>query len=287
MSKPEELKNIKDKKIKILQRLGAIFLPYNHPNPELIKNRNDYLKELISYADSIVYQSMFSKTVLFKSIFDGNEPDGDIIYNTVDSSLFTPEGEIINKPKNKKIILSIAYWGTPHTSAISIKYLIETAKLFQDREDVEFWVLGRAFPKDEKLIKNAKLNNIAKLDLSQPISHDLMPKYLRTADMLLSFKAHEACSNLIIEAMHIGTPMVGLNSGSLSELTGDAALLAECSKSIDTFPKVDINDLAHKIIQTLNNQKYYRDKMLSRAKNFSESETNEKYLKKLEELCHL
>jgi glycosyltransferase involved in cell wall biosynthesis len=287
MSKIEELEALKNKKIKILQRIGAIFLPYNYPSPELVKSRNDYFKKIISFADSIVYQSIFSKTVLLRSIYNGNEPDGDIIYNSVDASVFTPDGKTLHKPKNKKVILSIAYWGTQYTSAKSIQALINVAKLFKSKKNIEFWILGKAFPNDEKLVRNANLPNITKLDLSTPVPRDLMPEYLRTADLLLSFKAHEACPNLVIEAMHTGTPLVGLNSGSLPELVEDAALLANCSQSINSFPTVDMHDLCKKILETLHNQEFYRKKMLARAKIFSEKETHEKYLNKLEELYHL
>ena len=39
LSTIKQLKLLKEKNIKILQRLGAIYLPYNHPNPILIKNK--------------------------------------------------------------------------------------------------------------------------------------------------------------------------------------------------------------------------------------------------------
>ena len=44
LSTIKQLKLLKEKNIKILQRLGAIYLPYNHPNPILIKNKNTELK---------------------------------------------------------------------------------------------------------------------------------------------------------------------------------------------------------------------------------------------------
>ena len=287
LSKPSELEELKRKEIKILQRLGAIYLLYNHPNPRLIQAKNDELKKIISYADEIIYQSEFSKRALFGSIYQGLEPDGDIIYNCADAHLFTPSGPTLERSKEKLIILAAAYWGTPDTATQSIDLLLNVLKYFESYKQIEFWVLGRAFPVHEKKIRDAKLSNVAKLDLLHPVTHDSMPSLLRSVDMVLHLKAHEGCSNMVIETMNTGTPIVGLHSGSLPELVSDAALLANCTGDITAFPVVDVNDLLVKIYSTLNQLPHFKTQVLKRAEVFSVEVTYEKYLLKLQQLSNL
>lgn len=284
LSTPKELSTLKSHHIKILQRLGAIYLVYNHPNPLLIQNKNNELKEIMSYADHYVYQSQFSKHSLFGSLYNNQEPDGDIIYNCADSRLFTSIGPRLDRPKDKKVILAAAYWGTPHTATHSISILTQVIEHFLPYKDIEFWVLGRAFPPDEQRLKEANYPNVTKLDLLNPIDYALMPSMLRTVDMVLHLKAHEGCSNMVIETMHTGTPLVGLSSGSLPELVGDAALLANCTTNIDSFPQVDLEDLISKIQFTLDNTSSLKEKMLTRAQQFTSDTTYQKYLSDFQNL---
>ncbi|MBQ5695112.1 MAG: glycosyltransferase family 4 protein [Clostridium sp.] len=286
LSTYKELELLKNKKIKIMQRLGAIYLPYNHPNPLLIKNKNDELKNLISFADSIVYQSHFSKEVLFRSIYNGSEPNGDIIYNSANSNLFTPTGEKLPNKSNKKIILAAAYWGTPDTATKSLNLLSSVISHYSNKSDIEFWVLGRAFAANQRSLSKLNFRNVSKLDLLNPIPRENMPTILRSVDMVLHLKAHEGCSNMVIETMHTGTPLVGINSGSLPELVKESALLADCDNSLDNFPNVNLKDLIYKIDKTLSNLDFYSNKVLNQSKNFSYSLTYELYLKKLFELVN-
>ncbi len=281
LSSEEDLYTIKSKNIKILQRLGAIYLKYNHPNPLLIERKNNELKNLISYSDEIVYQSNFSKNVLFNSIYNGAEPDGSIIYNCADTKIFNSSIPKLKSNMDKKIILSVAYWGTPHTATSSINILFDVINHYESRDDVEFWVLGRAFTQHEEKLRNMNFKNLVRLDLLNPISHNLMPSLLRSADMILHLKAHEGCSNMIIESMYSGVPVVGINSGSLPELVQNSALLCNCSNNIDNFPDIGFGDLIAKIDTTLNNLTHYSKAMLTRSTDFTEEKTYGIYLKKL------
>lgn len=283
-NQPEELKYLRRHNIKILHRLGSIFLDYNYDDKKIISDGNEHFKQLISCADYLVYQSKFCKTVLFRSLYDEKEPDGDIIYNSTNTSIFSPNVKPIFRPSNKKIILCSAYWGALNTSLECIKLVIQTAKKLQSHPEIEFWVLGLAPKEAEDYIKQAHLPNITKLNLLKPIDYKLMPRLLKTADLILHLKAHEGCSNAVIETMNIGTPLVGLNSGSLPELLGDAALLADCTSDISKFPEVNIDDLVEKVLTTLNMASTYRNKILNQSKLFSEEQQCSKYLTILENL---
>ncbi|GKX30824.1 hypothetical protein SH1V18_33040 [Vallitalea longa] len=283
---PEELKYLKDKNIRILQRVGAIFLDYNYDRKSIIKEGNNKLRRLISYADHLVYQSKFSKNVLFGSLYNGKEPDGDIIYNCTNSKMFHPNVRTLRKRNGKKTILTSAYWGSPKTALDSIKLLIETARRLLCHPEIEFWVMGLAYPEVDAYIRKANLCNITKLNILQPLPRKIMPNYIKTADMVLHLKAHEGCSNAVIETMNVGTPLVGLQSGSLPELLGNAALLAECTSDIRQFPKVSIDDLVNKILLTLDSADEYGSRMQKRATLYTEENQFNQYITILENLYH-
>ncbi|PKM94210.1 MAG: hypothetical protein CVU84_12165 [Firmicutes bacterium HGW-Firmicutes-1] len=273
----EKIMEYEKRNTKIIYRMDGIYFDYLLEDNKKVELFNKQVRDSISHADRVIYQSNFSKD-LVKLLFDGKEIPGDIIYNGADTKVFKPEGDVLLRPIDKKIILSIAYWGTPLMANYSIHAILKIAKEFLDNEAIEFWILGLAYPETEKLIQDANLPNITKYDLKTPIKREDMPKYIRTADMILHTRSNDACSNLIVEAMNVGIPIVGLNSGSTPELLGDAGLLCECKPSYDEFPEINIKDMAHKIRQTFEHYDVIKNKIKERAILFTQDIMCEKYI---------
>ena len=163
----------------------------------------------------------------------------------------------------------------------SINTIINVAKLLPE---YEFWILGLAYPKNEQMIKEAKLGNITKVNLSKAVPRENMPQYLRSADLVLHSRPHDACSNLILEAMSVNVPIVGLESGSTAELLGDAGLRGECIGDFKKLPIVNCEDLAEKIRKTFENYDYYKSEIAERSKLFSNKIMCENYIKECENL---
>ncbi len=223
---------------------------------------------------------------MVKKLIPGTELPGIIIYNGADTTLFTPKGPKLGRPQNKKVILSIAYWGTPLFAMNSLTMVRDIAREFVDNSNIEFWVLGKTETKiDDSFLR--ELPNITRVDLTRPIRREDMHLYLRTADLVLHTRSNDACSNLIIEAMNVGTPVVGLNSGSTPELLADAGLMGECKPSLDSFPILNVPDICDKIEQTFDSYKSYRKKVKKRSKLFTQKIMCKKYLKHLELLLNL
>jgi glycosyltransferase involved in cell wall biosynthesis len=284
LSDLNELKELKKKGVTIIHRQGGICLDYFYDNIRYVKLVNDRIKECMRYADRFVYQSAFSKR-LTQLLYDDTEIPGDIIYNAADPKVFSPVGDILDKPKDKKIILAAAYWGTQRMAEFSIRTIISTARRLIHVKDIEFWILGVANPQVESLLKDAGMPNITKVALQKPIAYEGMPKYLRTVDLILHVRPNDACSNMIIEAMHIGKPIVGFDIGSTPELIGNAGLLSKCEQSYSEFPKVDIEDMANNIIETFNNYEEYKKRIKQRAQLFTVETMGERYLQLAKEVC--
>lgn len=289
----EGLRHIKERNIKILQRLGAIYIPYQI-GEKLAGQRNQRLREIVSYADRVVYQSRFSKEVLFRSIYEGHEPNGEIIYNSTNPDLFRGKRNhyfknmFYRSANQKKVILTIAYWGYPKAAEQSFNWLSEIIEGFEDRDDVEFWILGKGYPNNEELVRNKAFKNVVHLKLDEPVPYELIPRYLEEADVFLHLKFHEGCSNMVIESLHMGTPVVGIESGSLTELVGNGGRLVKCERNdILDFPKVkNMSDLITSINDVLENGTRYKREALKRSKKFSWENTYNRYLKLLEELYY-
>lgn len=276
----------KNRGTKIIYRMDGIFFKYIWDEKNKVELFNKQVMDSILHADKVVYQSHFSR-LLANQLFGDKEVLGDIIYNGADNKLFKPEGEILSRPRDKKIVLSIAYWGTPLMAENSIKTIIEIAKGLINNKEIEFWILGLAYPQTQKLIQEANLPNISRYDLRTPITRALMPRYIRTADLILHTRSNDACSNLIIEAMNVGIPIVGLHSGSTPELLGDAGLMGACKPSFDDFPVVNIEDMISKILQTFEHYDDFKSKIKERSKLFTQEIMCKKYFKQIEQLINL
>lgn len=281
-SSKEQLHQLKKKGAKIIYRMDGIFFKYLEKEVTLA---NNHIIDGIKCADKVIYQSYFAKHAT-SLLFDGKDVPGDIIYNGANPELFKPNGEILPKPKNKRIVLSIAYWGTPLMAEHSINSIIATARELLSDKNIEFWILGEAYPQTEELIKKANLKNITRYDLKTPIKHDEMPKFIRTSDIILHTRPNDACSNLIIEAMNIGIPVVGLNSGSTPELLGDAGLMASCKPSYEEFPTIDTKDMANKIQMTFKQYDLFKNKIRKRSELFTHKLMCQKYLELIEILTN-
>ncbi|QUH30220.1 glycosyltransferase family 4 protein [Vallitalea guaymasensis] len=281
---PDELKRMKQRNTKILYRMDGIYYNFLTDNRTTVR-LNRLIADSMKLADRIIYQSDFSK-VMASQLFNGQELPGIVIYNGADSNVFKEEGKTLPKPDDKKIILSIAYWGPELMAEYSIRNIINIAKEFSDRKDIEFWVLGEAYPHVEDILKKANLSNITRYNLRTPITRERMPEYIRTSDIILHTRPNDACSNLIIEAMNVGKPIVGLNLGSTPELLGDAGLRGECEPSFEHFPVINIKSMASQILKTFDNYEYYKEKIKERSKRFTLEQMCEKYFIEINKLVN-
>jgi glycosyltransferase involved in cell wall biosynthesis len=279
---PEELKRMKQRGTKILYRMDGIYYNFLTDNRTTIR-LNGLIADSMRLADQIIYQSDFSK-IMASQLFDGQELPGVVIYNGADSNVYKEDGKILSRSQDKKVILSIAYWGTELMAEYSIRNIIDIAGELSDRADIEFWILGEAYPYVENIIKKAALDNITRYNLRMPIPRERMPEYIRTSDIILHTRPNDACSNLIIEAMNVGKPIVGLDLGSTPELLGDAGLRGECEPSFEHFPIINIRSMANQIVKTLDNYDYYKKKIKERSKRFTLDKMCEKYFIEINKL---
>lgn len=191
--------------------------------------------------------------------------------NPIDTSVFKPFAKeearsLLGLPKKKKLILFGAMSATsnPRKGFIELKSAL---KKLQTR-DIEFLVFGSDQPKDPQEF-DFKTHYLGQLNTD--IS---LVKLYSAADVVIVPSLQENLSNVILESLSCGTPVVGFKIGGNSDMIEHKinGYLAE---------PYETDDLAHGIEWVLNNEnskeisKMARDKVL---KNFDSKLVAKKYI---------
>ncbi|MDP5276418.1 glycosyltransferase family 4 protein [Chengkuizengella axinellae] len=255
--------------------------------PEIIKlKRNLEGFETVNPIKFIV-PSEHQKRVL--SILVAHNSPTEVIYNGVDTSFFKqlPREQIDISaepylPNNKKVV---AYIGRLDQRK-NWKQLMKIAKLmYEERNDVEFWVIGGDQSKDrtkfENKWKNNELNKIIKwfpIIPYQQMPH-LYAKIKQSGGCTIATTKGESFGNTFIEAMACGVPVVAPNVSSIPEI-----VIHEETGYL--FREGDIEEAAKSIYKVLDNPVLYES--LSNAaiqrvvEIFSISQCADKYVRMLQ-----
>jgi glycosyltransferase involved in cell wall biosynthesis len=111
------------------------------------------------------------------------------------------------------------------------------------------------------------------------VSHDDLPVFYNLAEVFIYPGIYEEFPNPCVEAMACGCPVVTSNTGSIPEVTGDAAFLADV---------YDADRMAEAIDQVTQNSNFRRtsiEKGLQRAKKFSYAKVAREVLDLLEQVA--
>ena len=159
-------------------------------------------------ADQIIYQSNYVKNIWKKFTFI-NKPSN-IIYNAVDLKEFRP----LSKRKNSNISILLV------EGTVQGELAINALKAIKDNK-IE--VYGIIHKKIKKIFFNKR--KYSHIRFFGQIPRKNIPKIFLGKKIYLSTEINPACPNSVIEALASGIPVVGFNSGSLSELVGKAGII--------------------------------------------------------------
>lgn len=215
------LETAKHKGLKIIvNQNGVAFPAWDGANYE---TSNRSLKQLISFADFIIYQSQFCKDSAERYISPPDVPS-EIIYNPVDTRLFStdacpakPETLTLllggNQYEKYRLELALQTLKALHSDVPNAK-LIVTGNLWLPRDDAEAWTKQALH--DMKLTEHVTFTGTyAQTDA---------PALYSQAHLLLHTKYADPSPGLVLEAMALGMPVVHLDNGGVPELVGDAGM---------------------------------------------------------------
>ncbi len=215
------LETAKHKGLKIIvNQNGVAFPAWDGTNYEF-SNRS--LRQLISFADFIIYQSQFCKDSAKRYISPPDVPS-EIIYNPVDTRLFSPEAGSAkpqaltlllggNQYEKYRLELALQTLKALHRDAPNAR-LIVTGNLWLPRDEAEAWT--------KQALRDMNLTD--HVTFTGTYSQTDAPAIYSQAHLLLHTKYADPSPGLVLEAMALGMPVVHLDNGGVPELVGDAGI---------------------------------------------------------------
>ena len=91
---------------------------------------------------------------------------------------------------------------------------------------------------------------------------------LAGAHAYVTFSLRDPCPNSVIEAMSCGTPVLGIKSGGIPDIVGDAGILLDWDDFADgyfvpyrfeeAFPPIDFRAMTEALVRIVENNAHYR-----------------------------
>ena len=265
----EILKKIKKRGGKIIQRLDGIYYPSKHGDK--YSEMNAAIKDIyLNYANFVVFQSEYSKQQCFAMFGEKSPENYTIIVNGVDEKMFFPSET--EWPAGEK--LRLVTTGN-FRNLDMIEPVIKALDLLVGQVDFELVVVGKFATEDlKKLIQRDYVNYLGSKKLTE------VAEILRACHLFVYSHLNPPCPNSVVEAIATGLPVVGFDSGAMTELCHYAKeLLAPVSEDIfqkyeDFKPEL----LAEKIKFTSENYLKYRQLALDNSRLYLMAECGKKYV---------
>lgn len=258
----EILKSAKFKGLKVVVNQNGVAFPAWDGDKYEASNRS--LKQLISFADFIIYQSRFCKDSAERYISPPNVPN-EIIYNPVDTRLFSPETcqprpETLtlllggNQYEKYRLELALQTLKALHRNIPNAK-LIVTGTLWLPREEADAWT--------KQAIHDMNLAD--HVTFTGTYAQTDAPGLYSQANLLLHTKYADPSPGLVLETMALGMPVVHLDNGGVPELVGDAGIGVQVEHDWNKINLPDPQAMADAVLQVYARREEFSQKARQRA----------------------
>ncbi len=220
-------------------------------------------------ATAIVYQSHFAQRWWERTHGSIPQPTR-VIYNGVDLSLFTPQGEHQRPTDRLRILMVEGSLGGGYEWGLHIAVrLLEEMRLLQSqwsdpyRNGVELMIAGQVA---ESLRHKWDQATEERIQWLGRVAATDIPSLDRSAHLLYSADVNAACPNAVIEALACGLPVLAFESGALPEL-----VTPECGRVVPyggdawRLEEPDIRALAQAGVELALQQERFRQAARQRA----------------------
>ena len=198
-------------------------------------------------ADRVIFLSNQNKKLIMKRAKFSDIERAKVIYNNINTPRMEKLGEEngINFGANKKVI---GFVGGISEEVKGLKYLIKAFRKVKQKNPNSLLVLVGEGPDKQKLISLAK-----SLDLENDVIFtgfkENSLQYMKGFDVMILPSTSEAFGYVLLEAMSVGTPVIGSKVGGIPEVLKYDELL---------FEPRNIDELASKILNVLQNDEAYK-----------------------------
>lgn len=212
------------------------------------------------FADKVIYQSQFVKG-WWEDWYGAASVPSSVILNGVDLNQYSPNGSHERPTDFYRLLVVEGSLAGGLDSGLF--YAVDLAKQLAKKHKIELVIVGRVDAGAKKKLGEQKSFQIRFVD-SMP--REEIPFLERSSHLLFSAEVNPPCPNSVIEALACGLPVVGFDTGSLSELVqGDAGRLAAHGANPWKLERPDIPSLAEAAEEILRDNKRFRKSARERA----------------------
>ena len=157
---------------------------------------------------------------------------------------------------------------------------VSLANALSKKHKMELMVVGRVDARTKNKLKN---QTAFRLQFMDTVAREHIPWLMRSSHLLYSAEINPPCPNSVIEALACGLPVIGFDTGSLSEIVqGDAGRLVPYGTDPWKLKPPDIPSLAGAAEEVLEEQPRFRTSARDRAEGaFDVEKMVDEYLKVL------
>jgi len=228
-------------------------------------------------ANHVIYQSQFIKR-WWEDWYKPALVPSSVILNGVDLNQYSPN-EAHERPTDfyRLLVVEGSLAGGLDSGLF---YAVDLARQLSKKHKIELVIVGRVDAHTKRKLQEQKYFRIRFID---SIPREEIPFLERSSHLLFSAEVNPPCPNSVIEALACGLPVIGFDTGSLSELVqGDAGRLVRYGADPWKLEQPDIPALANAAEEILRNNEHFRKSARERAESVFGLDTMvDEYLKVL------
>jgi glycosyltransferase involved in cell wall biosynthesis len=159
-------------------------------------------------------------------------------------------------------------------------YAVELANQLSRKHKIELNIVGRVDSRTRNKLDN---QTAFRSNFMGTVKREHIPWLMRSSHVLFSAEVNPPCPNSVIEALACGLPVIGFNTGSLSEIVqGGAGRLTPYGTDPWKLEQPDIQTLTDATDEVLQNNNLFRESAREQAeKNLGLDKMVDAYLKVL------
>ncbi len=254
----------------IIQRLDGVYYPSQHG--EDFEKRNSQIAKLyVDYSTHVIFQSEYSRMQCFEMLGSKNDDEYSIILNGVNRKIFYPNDK--NDISDDGIIKFITV-GNFRKKAMILP-IVESLDMLSEKYRFQLTLVGDVLdPELKKYLDRDYILHVGPRDMFG------VSELLRDSDIFLHSQLNDNCPNTVMEAISCGLPVVGFNSGSMSEICSFSKdLLADIPfKLFHIFEDLQSEALVEKIDLCVKEYSIRRKKALEKVALYDFNSCGDKYV---------